>query len=215
MFVIDKKMEYKYASDDYILRLLDKYDNGKNSKFVSHTWLKNSLPKRMIYHHIYGDLMSSNSKKILDVGGGYCAISDLLRKFHNYKVLDIMAHDDVEDMDEVLIKQDWYEFDHGVYDIVIANDVFPNVDQRLELFIEKFLGACKELRLVLTYYNKPTFYKTKRIDADEIFCQLAYNGDQVKTILSKYTDENLDALLDDQTSLFSNGRQVSIITLRK
>ena len=56
-------------------------------------------------------------------------------------------------------RRDWLSFNAtGQFDVIIANDVFPNVDQRLVLFIEKFLPATQEIRLSLTYYNELRFY---------------------------------------------------------
>ena len=106
------------------------------------------------------------------------------------------------------------------YDIIIANDIFPDVDQRLELFIEKMLPNCGELRLVLTYYNTPKFYLTKRTDDTELMTFLSWDGEIMGLKLKKYLDriENTSsAELDDMKSNFSsiyrNGRQVSYIRL--
>jgi len=97
---------------------------------------------------------------------------------------------------------------------VIANDIFPNVDQRLELFLERYLPVSREIRMSLTYYNYSKFYITKRLDADEIFCQLAYNGEQIKNILNKYINEDFDILLKKMPSLFQNNRLIFIIKIK-
>jgi len=217
---IDKNYLKQYE-DDVINKLLKSDPSCKN--FISHKWLLDSLPKRCIYYEIYGDLLETKEKKrILDVGGGFCAVSKILLKKHNYQLLDIMAHDDHETIrhmendlfESFWINNDWYNHIPETYDIVIANDIFPNVDQRLELFLEKYIPTTKEIRLSLTYYNTPKFYITKRVDGDEIFCQLAYNGKQVKEILDKYQNKNLDVLLNNSESLFPNGRQVFTTTIK-
>lgn len=214
--IISKKQLDKYKLTGDIINKLLKNDPSCDL-FISHKWLLNSLPKRCIYYEIYGDLLKSKKpKKILDVGGGFCAISKILLEKHNYQLLDIMAHDKHNfnylnylkyDMD-FWINDDWYNNTPETYDIVIANDIFPNVDQRLELFLEKYIPITKEIRLSLTYHNIPKFYITKRIDKDEIFCQLSYNGKQVKNILKKYKVKNINMLLKNRTSLFQNGRHV-------
>jgi len=206
----DKELKEYIAQGDIIGKLLGSNDNV----FESHRWLLDSLPKRAIYDNLYGDLLKADSpKRILDVGGGFCSLSKILIDRHDYHLLDIMAHDDASVLGDFLIREDWYTFEPGEYDIVIVNDLFPNVDQRLELFLEKYLPTTKEIRMSLTYYNTPKFYTTKRIDADEIFCQLAYDGRQIKDILERFFDDDFDELywMLDPPSIFPNGRQIDIL----
>jgi len=208
-----EKLENYILKGDVISDLLAK--NKSDAAFTSRKWLDHSLPKRAIYDNLYGDLLKmKSSKKILDVGGGFCSLSDILVNNHDYHLLDIMAHDDVSSLGDFLIRKDWYEFVPDKYDMVISNDLFPNVDQRLELFLEKYLPITKEIRMSLTYYNTPRFYITKRVGADEIFCQLAYNGHQIRDILKKFFDGNFEALLLTLPSLFQNGRQIEILKRR-
>ena len=210
--IFTKKELNKYILEgDVIKNLLD----NNSGMFASHKWLMDSLPKRAVYNSLYGDLLKiKSSKRILDVGGGFCSLSNILINNHNYQLLDIMAHDNVSGMGDFLIRQDWYDFVPDKYDIVISNDLFPNVDQRLELFLERYLPITKEIRISLTYYNTPRFYTTKRVGADEVFCQLAYNGHQVKNILEGFFDENFEELLLELPSLFPNGRQIEILRRR-
>lgn len=229
MFLFDLAMQARYQEDDVILGLLNANCRENDASFISHKWLVDSLPKRMIYWHVYGDLLQPTAKpqRILDVGGGYCSLSRLLLQKHDYTLLDIMAHDDhnqVETLEKSLgkdfwVNSDWYQFNaEGRYDLVIANDLFPNVDQRLELFIDTFLPLSREMRLSLTYYNYPRFYAVKRLDADEVLCLLAWDGRQVRHSLGKYVDyiesPNLGVLLKDPPSLFANRRQVCMVSLR-
>ena len=105
--------------------------------------------------------------------------------------------------------------------MVIANDIFPDVDQRLELFIEKYLPLCKELRMSLTYYNLPKFYAAKRLDDTEILTFLSYDGRITRSILERFRDRvkggwdeaAADGMLEQAESLYKNGRQVMQITL--
>lgn len=228
MILFDRKMERKYQISDPICGLLETGKESIDGAFTSHHWLMDSLPKRMIYYYIYGDLLQRGPRKqILDVGGGYCSISRLILSHHDYTLLDIMAHDDPDSLRMIekalrktfWINADWKEFeDENEYDLVIANDLFPNVDQRFAMFVEKFLPLCHEMRVSLTYYNSPQFYKVKRLDGDEIFHMLAWDGLQVKQLLEKYstriTKPNFDLLLENPPSLFANNRQVCLVTLR-
>jgi len=183
----------------------------------------------MIYYYLYGDLLepTSKPKRVLDVGGGYTALSRILLENHDYFTLDIMAHDDHELFEALQahlgktfwINSDWYQFEpDGHYDPVIANDLFPNVDQRLALFLDKYLPICGEMRVSLTYYNTPRWYKLKRIDADEVFHMLAWDGVRVKQELEKYIGQiqepRFDLLLQDPPSLFANKRQVCLTNFK-
>jgi hypothetical protein len=229
MIFFDEQLQEEYKQNDVILSVLSKTTQPDDAKFTSHRWLIESLPKRMIYYYVYGDLLepTSNRLRILDVGGGYTALSQVLLQNHDYCLLDIMAHDDHELLKAVeaslakkfWIKSDWYDFgDSGHYDLVVANDLFPNVDQRLTLFLDKYLPICGEIRVSLTYHNTHRWYRVKRIDADEVFHMMAWDGWQVKRVLKKYSaqihEPKFDLLLRDPRSLFSNNRQVCLVTLR-
>lgn len=141
-----------------------------------------------------------------------------------------MAHDDgaaVRDIEKQLgrdfwVSEDWYEFlPERTYDVIIANDIFPDADQRLQLFIEKFLCCCKELRMSLTYYNVPRFYTTKRVDDTEIMTFLSYDGRITRMVLEGFRDRVKGgwdetvaaAMLRQNESLYRNGRQVMQVTL--
>ena len=52
--------------------------------------------------------------------------------------------------------------------VVIALDVFPNVDQRLEDFLRTVIAQkARALRATVTLFPSPRTYKVKRIDAEE------------------------------------------------
>jgi len=114
---------------------------------------------------------------------------------------------------------DWYDYspDKPV-DLVIANDLFPNVDQRLRLFLERFVPVCREIRVSLTFYNNARYYLTRRLNADEILCVLAYDGEQTAAVLKRYLDRievpDLDCLVAERPSIYPNGRQIAIVNLR-
>ena len=115
---------------------------------------------------------------------------------------------------------DWFDFcpDQRRYDVVIANDLFPNVDQRLSLFIEKFLPVTKSLRLSLTFYDTPRFYQTKRIDGDEILTMLAWDRIQTRQLLDQYkaviVKPDFSLFEKPNVSVYPNGRQVLILEMR-
>lgn len=229
MLVFDEQLQEEYKKSDVILNLLSSVEQPEDTQFTSHQWLLNSLPKRMIYYYVYADLLEPTAKRrrILDVGGGYTALSRMLLQHHDYCTLDIMAHDDHELLKSLeaylgktfWLNSDWSQFETTeTYDLVIANDLFPNVDQRLHLFLDKYLPVCDEMRLSLTYYNTQRWYRVKRTDGEEIFHMMAWDGIQLKRVLEEYTDHilepKLSLFLQNPSSLFANNRQVCMVTFR-
>lgn len=219
----------EYMKNDWILELLQKEEKIEEKNIRTNVWLREMENKRMIYAQVYGDILKSKTKrKVLDVGGGYNSLTKILARNSDYTLVDFLAHGGNEyvgktfmDYNIKWIDGDWYDaVPDENYDIIIANDIFPDVDQRLELFIEKMLPNCGELRLVLTYYNMPKFYLTKRTDDTELMTFLSWDGEITGLKLKKYLDriENTSsAELDDMKSNFSsiyrNRRQVSYIRL--
>lgn len=234
MFVFTQDLLDNYRPQDVVLKLLESNCQSRDTEFKSHKWLLDSLAKRMIYMYMYQSLFcdwATKRLKVLDVGGGYCSATRVFLKNHDYFLLDPMYADEHLDLElrsiedylekKFWVKSDWYRtpLDSGhAKDIVIANDVFPNVDQRLDLFIEKFVPVCKEIRLSLTYYNQPKFYLVERMEGDETFCILAWTGGQVREVLEKYRgripNRCFDMLTEDLPSIFPNGRQVCMVTIQ-
>ena len=99
------------------------------------------------------------------------------------------------------------------YDYIIANDLFPNVDQRLAMFVKKFKPFAKQLIITLTCYEADRFYITKRVDAEEVLTMKAWNWGMTRYALSEVLPEtlsNLPVSFPAQTEpyLFANGRDV-------
>lgn len=229
MLLVGKDHLEDYLKNDYILKALNNCSYKIDNSFISYKWLIDSPPKRLIYDKIYSDLLNTSQDKlnILDIGGGYTSLTRSIVNNHNYQLLEIFSHDAQQKLDKLKetypntfwINDDWNNnTPKENFDLVIANDLFPNVDQRLELFLNKYLEISKEIRLSLTFYNENRFYKVKRVDADEILWLLAWNGEQVAHCLKKFEEYivNLDLQMFSNTpeSLFPNKRQVVIVTLK-
>jgi hypothetical protein len=229
LIVFNQQHLTTYQEDDVTLRRMRQSQGEGDGLFTTHRWLLDSLPKRMIFQAVYGDLLEAAgpSRTILDVGGGYSSLTRPLLARHQYKLLDLMAHDDhaaLGSLQQSLghdfwINSDWYSFQSSVaWDLVIANDLFPNVDQRLAPFLEKYLPLCREIRISLTYYNIPRWYQVKRIDADEVFHMMAWDGEQLRRTLSPFAGRiaspQWDLLQQNPPSLFANGRQVAYLSLQ-
>jgi hypothetical protein len=217
-----------YLENDNVDRMLDQLSEHRDEELTSQRWLRSSPAKRMIYESLYGDLLAATGRvRVLDVGGGLTAITRRLASAHDYILLDFMAHEHGANVDDYrksvardfIAAEDWYQYESAApFDLVIANDLFPNVDQRLELFLDRFLPVSKHIRLSLTYYNEPRFYKARRVDAQEILCMLSWNGPMTKRAIERFTNRihqpRPELLESNVTSVFDNGRQVCLVQLR-
>ena len=149
-------------------------------------------PKQEIYDILY---QFEGGESVLDVGCGRNPDVPVL-KWHG---IDLSTG------------TDWYNFSpHRGYDIIVANDLFPNVDQRLELFLEKYLPHCKEMRLSLTYFDKPHWYRATRPEG-EVITMLAWDWQQILELI--YTD--YDVIREEPyQGEFPNGRRVLLVWLK-
>ena len=201
-------------AEDRLLPLLAKHP--EDGKFASHEWLMKFPAKRMIWDDLYGDLLEREGLRILDVGGGYSALTRELARRHDYTLLDIMAHDAHEEVAKRAKEAgfrwdaaDWKDAAPEDYDLVIANDLFPNVDQRLEAFLAAYRPRAGALRFSLTAYDTDRFYKVKRVDADEVLFIRPWGSAMLSAALSAAVPGAvLPALPEGATTLFSNGRAV-------
>jgi hypothetical protein len=228
MYLINKGLVDHYLKNDIVLEWLDFYSKPSDEYLISQQWLRQTPSKRFIFNRMYGDLLTgggggSKSLKVLDVGGGLSAMTREFSNRHQYTVVDLLAHDDLKMDLEIkklfgsgcILEQDWATLKADTYDLVIANDIFPNVDQRLEIFLQNFLTRTKRIRLSLTYYDVPRFYMTKRVDTDEVLCMLAWNSEHLVSVLKKYStqivDTNFEIFTQPEESVYQNGRQVCLI----
>ena len=219
-----------YLQNDWIEKLLKESYNDEEKEIRTNSWLEKMDNKRMIYADVYGDILTKKSdKSVLDVGGGLNSLTKILANNSEYTLVDFLAHGGQEYLkkhgENFNIEwycQNWDKYEpNKVFDIIIANDIFPDVDQRMELFIEKFLPYCKEMRLVLTFYNEPKYYEAKRVDDAEVLTFLSWDGEITALKLKKYLsymidtiEEEIDKLIDFKESIYWNGRQVVYLILK-
>lgn len=212
-----------YASSDWLLQRLADEARDDDAGYTTHRWLVESLPKRMIYADVYGDLLDSEGLRILDIGGGYSSLGRALAQRHDYTLVDIMAHDEHEEfarltgtLGDFWEASDWLGFAaEDRYDVIVANDLFPNVDQRLDEFLSRYRPLAEELRVTLTFYNTPRSYIVRRVDGEEVFAMLAWDGAQVERCLSNHLPaEKIADLASETESLFPNGRHIASVRFR-
>ena len=144
---------------------------------------------------------------------------------HKYKLCEIFAHEEtktIEDFEKQhifkLFNKDWMELGKEKFDLVIANDIFPNVDQRLDIFLTEWLPFTKKMLLSLTWYPGGKYFPVKRINADEIFYIVPWNAKQLIEALRPFSDRitNFEEhlLLSSKVSVYPNGRQVCCVELK-
>jgi SAM-dependent methyltransferase len=216
------ELEAYLRGGDPVLELLEAHARDDDASATSHRWLVESPAKRMLYWRLYGDLLTERrGLSVLDVGGGYSSLTRLLAERHDYTVLELFAHEDADRMAALdvelggfWLRGDWYRAAiEREFDMIVANDLFPNVDQRLVPFLDRYLARCRELRLSLTYFNAPRFYETRRVDADEILFVVPWDGEQLARSLEPYAGRAMPDLGAPAESLFANERHVAVAVL--
>ncbi len=168
----------------------------------SERWLSESEPKRMVAWHVYRTLIATTGLRILDIGGGYSSLSFLLSARHHYRVVDLEPPPDGVEAHV----GDWTQVSPEGWDLVVSVDLFPNVDQRLAAFLERFREV--PMRLALTVYDDKT-YRARRPEGEWLTVR-AWDWDQTRRVLCRagFEVQRDDAWGDD---LFGNGRQVCIL----
>lgn len=224
---IDPPSLARYLEEDVVAALCAAPSSRLRSA-TSQRWLDDNPAKRLIFHRLYGDVLQHPPRRtLLDVGGGLTVLTPRLADQSRYTLLDPLFHETAETLaiardvspPFVFLPQDWSEASvTDAFDIVVANDIFPNVDQRLALFLAWAVPRAREVRLSLTFYNRPRFYRTKRVDADEHLCVLAFDGARTAAALEPFADRIDDwrpeLFAGDEGSCFPNGRQVVLARIK-
>jgi len=161
-------------------------------------WLLDSIVKRMVAWRVYQDLLVTSGRRILDIGAGHSSLVLALAERHDYRVIELGAHDPPPSG----VVEDWRDVGFDC-DLLISVDLFPNVDQGLAAFLAKRIGI--ETRIVLTTYADRT-YRVKRLDAEEVLTLQAWTWPQTEAVLG------LRGVPPDE-SLSPNGRQVCLAML--
>jgi len=154
-------------------------------------------PKQEIFDILY---QFEGGESVLDVGCGKEPLSGIAPPKGGHATGIDLQHYGI----------DWAEFnvEHYGYDIIIANDLFPNVDQRLELFLEMYLPHCKEMRLSLTYFDEPHWYRATRPEG-EVITMLAWTRKQITNLLP-WSGCHTKGYQGE----FPNGRKVLLVWLK-
>lgn len=217
-----------YLENDWVLEEIKKCP--LDDVFISQKWLKEIPAKRMIYADIYKEFLSSRGLKVLDIAGGFCGLSRKLLANHDYTLVDIMTAgcgERLRTIEKEIGKnfwrnKDWAEFEpKDYYDVIIANDIFPNVDQRLGQFLRKFKNRAKRIIVTVTTHDQQSkladfaekamtyvYNKIKRVNGDKIVFIRCPGTDQTNSILKDFFGSEFPKLDRRAQSLFENGRFV-------
>lgn len=104
---------------------------------------------------------------------------------------------------------DWRTFPLDTYDTIVADDLFPNVDQGLDEFLTRWMPHTTEIRLSLTVYSDK-WYRARRVDGDEILTMVAWDWYRTAEVLERHGFAAAYVAPPDE-SLFPNGRQVCLL----
>lgn len=178
-------------------------------------WLMESPAKRYIYDLMYGDLVGKKQEiSVGEIGPGPGRSSLWVTEGRESVLID--SHPDFSS--ENGIHGDWStSWSHlNECRLVIANDVFPNVDQRLLHFIQLFLdSSAREVRITLTFFKDIREYLVKRVDAEELLTFKAWQPFEIKSVLNEaFPDERAtieQTFLRLPNSIFPNNRLVIML----
>jgi hypothetical protein len=226
--VLERAHVEAYLRKDPVLGLLDSAASAGGDQLVLDRWLRESPAKRCLVWQLYGDLLTTGGRSVHDVGGGISSLTEALARRNRYVLTDIGAHHRSEAVRRLRERNcgievrddDWYAHRDGRdYDVTVACDLFPNVDQRLEEFLRYSIEHCTELRLALTFYNEPRHYAARRVGGDEMFTIVAWNGARTWGALHRVLGRRVAAyrrmFSTCSVSAFPNGRQVTLVRIER
>lgn len=225
--LLDSKALESYAETDRIGKLLELHEDAAEAGFGCQAWLRDNIQKRLVADLVYGDALASQGSAYLDIGSGLTTLQRLIGGSNSLRLAEKMAHDPAGHLASFralapqveVFEGDWFEDNEkGQYDAVFASDLFPNVDQRLSMFLDKYLPMTSRIIMSLTFYNTPRFYETRRTNADEFLYVLAWNGRMLETELKPYEGRlagfRSGMFSEFNDSIFPNGRQVAVIEMK-
>jgi hypothetical protein len=222
---------YREAGDRLLLGPLREADNlfrEVGATAVSNNWHLQSPWKRALAVLVYGDLLAGGpTRRIREVGGGLSGITVGLARTHDYSLVELATHEGEKDYRAVedrigrrfVTVGDWDQLPApDAQDVVIANDLFPNVDQRLEAFLARYLPTTREMRLTLTYYEN-TVWQVRRVSSGETLTVKPWGLREVTGTLDRLAgefgpyDRSQLVYEDYEGKLFTNRRNILWVRL--
>ena len=218
-----KKKLQIYLENDFVLEQLSSRKKFKNTYYDD--WILENSAKRMIYSEIIKQLNPFKKKSLIDVGGGIHYFTNYFANNFSYTLIDPLYNFDKIKLKNFRknqsnmnhIKSDWINYNGKKAKLMLANDLFPNIDQRIEQFIKFAKKYCETLFLIATFHNEPKSYLTKRTDANEFLWVSQFSGFLLTNILQRvglnisYYHKNKIRRLNE--NLFLNNRQVILLKI--
>lgn len=143
---------------------------------TANRWLADMQWKRALAAALVGDLLDGPRRTVVEIGGGLSGLTLALARTHDYRLLEKATHEREEDYRRVeeeigtrfLEAGDWADVEARPADVLVANDIFPNVDQRLYEVVERYEPLVPELRFSLTYYENEVFEVERLVSGERL-----------------------------------------------
>lgn len=189
----------------------------------SNRWLEGQAWKRVVTDWVYRPLLENPDWPVLDVGGGLGAPVVELARNPLYELVERATHEGREAYQRLeasigrgfVRTEDWAETD--AWDgTIVANDVFPNVDQRLQRFLDRCASKATRVRASLTYYPD-LYFDVVRKPSGEHLVMKAANAELVQLAVSRFAEtvgEEWDEEVpweDMRNVLFTNQRNIFLL----
>ena len=189
--IVENKKKIHVFSNSNDLKLINL--KLKRYKTKDDNWIKKSLEKKYLFKFFY-DNQIFFKKKILDVGSGSSQYRKYLIKKNDLdiKSIDFKINFKNNRSNKTLdFSNDFFTLKkkgmlNKYYDVIFANDIFPNVDNRLEEFILLAKNISPNLIITITIHPDNKFYYSRIIATSETFVYVPMNKEKILMILKKF-----------------------------
>lgn len=199
-------------------------------EYVCSGWLRESPGKLKAFNLCYGGLLGGggvSGLRVADVGGGISHLTPNLIERGSYILVDPIHH--LGDSEHALLERfrpnkwlwrdDWKQYGFRDTDLVIANDIFPNVDYRIGEFLDTlYFSSVSEVRLVVTLFYGNRSMTVSRLGSGELLTVIPLPTEEVVRLLQRFdpSQSYSDILLKpDYDSEWSNGRYMVFLRFRR
>ena len=177
-------------------------------------WLLEDRNKFRISSYCY-DFIQVRAKHVIEVGSGLNRFIPSISSKVDYTILDpLYSYQPVqasrmENYGVEVIQQDWYGINTAKFKnkSLICMDLFPNVDQR----VERFLNICQcsqNFIITLTINDSGKFYPCKRLDGDEVMTVSPWTSQMMNNL---FYAKGLPTINIQKTNLFDNAREILVL----
>ena len=178
-------------------------------------WYKKSDAKKFVISKSLELISAINPSTMIEIGGGFTSFSTHLANNYSYINYDLLDHyAGTQEPPNWLRNYDWRKIVDLNADLILVLDVFPNVDQGLEEFMNKVKDGTKVI-MTITLRENQKQYLTKRINENEYLTLVSWNIRMLSTAISEKTINLLKSKKGELTSGFPDGRDVWLLYFEK